>query len=226
MRLEPVYISRGPTSAGPESDARKEISRVYRATIAALTALGHGVVAPALRSTTSRSAVAPLLPLDDPEATPSDYADAVAAGVPAADDRVVVAQSSARSSVRSQATGRPWPASSSSRQRSPARARRPARGGRTPHAARRGRRLARTPRPDEGLGGRGLRRRLPLRRRSQGGLLEGSGLVLGSARSSFADVRERRCATTTLQATKLGELDVRPARYLSLDTLEIWERRQ
>jgi Alpha/beta hydrolase family len=54
--------------------------RVYRAAIEALGALGH-------------EAIAPPLPLDDPEATPSDHADAVAAAVPRADDLVVVAQS-------------------------------------------------------------------------------------------------------------------------------------
>lgn len=54
--------------------------RVYRATIEALSALGH-------------QAVAPALPLDDPEATPSDHADAVAAAAPAAGELVVVAQS-------------------------------------------------------------------------------------------------------------------------------------
>ena len=54
--------------------------RVYRATIEALSALGH-------------QAVAPALPLDDPEATPSDHADAVAAAAPTAGELVVVAQS-------------------------------------------------------------------------------------------------------------------------------------
>jgi pimeloyl-ACP methyl ester carboxylesterase len=54
--------------------------RVYRATIDALGALGH-------------DAMAPSLPLDDQEATPSDHADAVAEAVPAGDDLVIVAQS-------------------------------------------------------------------------------------------------------------------------------------
>jgi hypothetical protein len=54
--------------------------RVYGATIAALSALGH-------------RAVAPPLPLDDPEATPSDHADAVAEAVAGLGELVVVAQS-------------------------------------------------------------------------------------------------------------------------------------
>jgi pimeloyl-ACP methyl ester carboxylesterase len=54
--------------------------RVYQATIDALRDLGHDAVAPAL-------------PLEDPEATPSDHADAVAEAVPRADELVVVAQS-------------------------------------------------------------------------------------------------------------------------------------
>ena len=55
--------------------------RVYRPTIEALNGLGQ-------------DAIAPPLPLEDPEATPSDHADAAAAGaVPAAREVVVVAQS-------------------------------------------------------------------------------------------------------------------------------------
>jgi alpha-beta hydrolase superfamily lysophospholipase len=54
--------------------------RVYRATIEALAAIGHDAVAPAL-------------PLDDQETTPSDHADAVAEAVPRAGELVVVAQS-------------------------------------------------------------------------------------------------------------------------------------
>jgi pimeloyl-ACP methyl ester carboxylesterase len=54
--------------------------RVYSATIEALSALGHHAVAPAL-------------PLDDPEATSSDHADAIAAAVRGARELVVVAQS-------------------------------------------------------------------------------------------------------------------------------------
>lgn len=54
--------------------------RVYDATIEALSALGH-------------DAIAPPLPLDDQEATPSDHADAIAAAVPVADALIVVAQS-------------------------------------------------------------------------------------------------------------------------------------
>jgi pimeloyl-ACP methyl ester carboxylesterase len=53
--------------------------RVYRATIEALVGLGH-------------EAVAPELPLDDEEATPSDHGDAVAAAAPSARGLVVVAQ--------------------------------------------------------------------------------------------------------------------------------------
>jgi pimeloyl-ACP methyl ester carboxylesterase len=54
--------------------------RVYRATIEALGALGH-------------DAIAPSLPLEDEEATPSDHADAVAEAAPRAGELVVVAQS-------------------------------------------------------------------------------------------------------------------------------------
>jgi pimeloyl-ACP methyl ester carboxylesterase len=54
--------------------------RVYGATIDALSARGH-------------NAVAPPLPLEDEEATPSDHADAVAEAVPQGDELVVVAQS-------------------------------------------------------------------------------------------------------------------------------------
>jgi hypothetical protein len=54
--------------------------RIYRATVEALIARGH-------------DAVAPPLPLDDQEATPTDHADAVAAAVPRAGESVVVAQS-------------------------------------------------------------------------------------------------------------------------------------
>jgi pimeloyl-ACP methyl ester carboxylesterase len=54
--------------------------RVYSATIEALAALGHHAVAPAL-------------PLDDPEATSSDHADDIAAAVAGAREPVVVAQS-------------------------------------------------------------------------------------------------------------------------------------
>ncbi len=54
--------------------------RVYGATIEALGALGH-------------DAIAPPLPLDDQEATPTDHADAVAAAAPRAGELVVVAQS-------------------------------------------------------------------------------------------------------------------------------------
>jgi alpha-beta hydrolase superfamily lysophospholipase len=54
--------------------------RVYRATITERGSLGH-------------DAIAPSLPLDDQEATPSDHADAVAAAVSGAGDLVVVAQS-------------------------------------------------------------------------------------------------------------------------------------
>src|SRR5437868_10076047 len=54
--------------------------RVYRATIAALSDLGH-------------EAVAPPLPLDDDAATPSDHADAVAEAVRGRDELVVVGQS-------------------------------------------------------------------------------------------------------------------------------------
>jgi hypothetical protein len=54
--------------------------RVYDATIAVLGELGH-------------EAVAPPLPLDDPDATPTDHATAVVEAVPDADDVVVVAQS-------------------------------------------------------------------------------------------------------------------------------------
>lgn len=53
---------------------------MYGATIEALTDLGH-------------DAIAPPLPMDDQEATPSDHADAVASAVPEIDDLVVVAQS-------------------------------------------------------------------------------------------------------------------------------------
>jgi pimeloyl-ACP methyl ester carboxylesterase len=53
---------------------------VYGATIDELRALGH-------------EALAPPLPLDDPEAHPSDHASAVASAVPARGDVVVVAQS-------------------------------------------------------------------------------------------------------------------------------------
>ena len=55
-------------------------SRVYRPTIEALNGLGHDTIAPAL-------------PLEDPEATPSDHADAAAGAVPAGHEVVVVAQS-------------------------------------------------------------------------------------------------------------------------------------
>jgi len=54
--------------------------RVFGSTIEALRALGH-------------SAVAPALPLDDPDATPSDHAAAVAEASPSADELLVVAQS-------------------------------------------------------------------------------------------------------------------------------------
>jgi pimeloyl-ACP methyl ester carboxylesterase len=54
--------------------------RVYGATIEALHDLGH-------------RGLAPRLPLDDQAATPSDHADAVAAGVEGETDLVVVAQS-------------------------------------------------------------------------------------------------------------------------------------
>jgi pimeloyl-ACP methyl ester carboxylesterase len=54
--------------------------RVYDATIEALGALGHGGLAPAL-------------PLDDPDATPSDHADAVVRALPADAELVVVGQS-------------------------------------------------------------------------------------------------------------------------------------
>jgi hypothetical protein len=54
--------------------------RMFDATIEALRELGH-------------DAIAPPLPLDDEDATPSDHADAVAAAVPAGEDIVVVAQS-------------------------------------------------------------------------------------------------------------------------------------
>jgi hypothetical protein len=54
--------------------------RVFGTTIDALADLGH-------------EAVAPPLPLDDDAATPSDHADAVAAGIPGRQGVVVVAQS-------------------------------------------------------------------------------------------------------------------------------------
>ena len=54
--------------------------RVYAATIGELRALEH-------------EGIAPPLPLDDPEARPSDHADAVAAALEGKDDVVVVAQS-------------------------------------------------------------------------------------------------------------------------------------
>jgi alpha-beta hydrolase superfamily lysophospholipase len=54
--------------------------RVYDATIEALGALGHGGLAPAL-------------PLDDPDAAPSDHADAVVRALPADAEVIVVAQS-------------------------------------------------------------------------------------------------------------------------------------
>lgn len=54
--------------------------RVYGATIEALNELGH-------------DGLAPPLPLEDQEATPSDHADAVAAAVPNGNELVVVAQS-------------------------------------------------------------------------------------------------------------------------------------
>src|ERR1700694_3798901 len=54
--------------------------RVYEATIAALRALGH-------------AALAPELPLGDPDARPSDHADAVARALPEEGETVVVAQS-------------------------------------------------------------------------------------------------------------------------------------
>jgi pimeloyl-ACP methyl ester carboxylesterase len=54
--------------------------RIYGATIEALYGLGH-------------DAIAPPLPLDDPQATPSDHADAVAAAVPRDTELIVVAQS-------------------------------------------------------------------------------------------------------------------------------------
>jgi pimeloyl-ACP methyl ester carboxylesterase len=54
--------------------------RIYGATIESLRGLGH-------------DAIAPRLPLDDAQATPSDHADAVAAAVPRDTELVVVAQS-------------------------------------------------------------------------------------------------------------------------------------
>jgi hypothetical protein len=54
--------------------------RVYRATIEALGELGH-------------DAIAPPLPLDDQEATPSDHADAIAEAVPSGRELVIVAHS-------------------------------------------------------------------------------------------------------------------------------------
>jgi hypothetical protein len=54
--------------------------RIFGATIEELAALGH-------------EGIAPPLPLDDPDARPSDHAAAVAGAVPAAGDLVVVAQS-------------------------------------------------------------------------------------------------------------------------------------
>ena len=54
--------------------------RMYDATIEALRELGHG-------------GIAPPLPLDDEDATPSDHAEAVARAVPAGEEIVVVAQS-------------------------------------------------------------------------------------------------------------------------------------
>jgi pimeloyl-ACP methyl ester carboxylesterase len=54
--------------------------RVFNATIDALRELGH-------------DAVAPVLPLDDDSATPSDHAEAVIAAAPDGDEVVVVAQS-------------------------------------------------------------------------------------------------------------------------------------
>jgi pimeloyl-ACP methyl ester carboxylesterase len=54
--------------------------QVYGATIDALREIGH-------------DALAPPLPLDDPDAHPSDHAAAVASATPARDDVVVVAQS-------------------------------------------------------------------------------------------------------------------------------------
>ena len=53
---------------------------IYAATICALGELGHDALAPAL-------------PLDDPDASPSDHAAAVAKATPARSDVVVVAQS-------------------------------------------------------------------------------------------------------------------------------------
>jgi pimeloyl-ACP methyl ester carboxylesterase len=54
--------------------------RVYDATIEALGALGHG-------------GLAPTLPLDDPDAAPSDHADAVVGVLPTDAELIVVAQS-------------------------------------------------------------------------------------------------------------------------------------
>ncbi|MDQ2630400.1 MAG: alpha/beta hydrolase [Actinomycetota bacterium] len=54
--------------------------RVYGATIEALRGLGHEGIAPAL-------------PLDDPQAGPSDHAEAVLAALPEGEELVVVAQS-------------------------------------------------------------------------------------------------------------------------------------
>src|SRR5262245_13784138 len=55
-------------------------SRVFEATIEALGDVGH-------------DGIAPPLPLDDRDATPSDHADAVAASAAGRDELVVVAQS-------------------------------------------------------------------------------------------------------------------------------------
>ena len=76
--------------------------RVYGATIDALRAL-------------DQNAVAPVIPLENQEATPTDHADAVAEAVPRDDELVVVAQSLGAFTGHSWRRGCRSPGSSSSR---------------------------------------------------------------------------------------------------------------
>jgi ribosomal protein S18 acetylase RimI-like enzyme len=54
----------------------------------------------------------------------------------------------------------------------------------------------------------------------------GRGLASGLMSQALADARERGCATTSLQATKLGEPVYARLGYRALGAIEMWERRR
>jgi predicted acetyltransferase len=54
----------------------------------------------------------------------------------------------------------------------------------------------------------------------------GRGLVSGLLHRALSDARERGCATSTTQATKMGEPVYERLGYRKFGTIEMWERRR